>query len=250
MSKRTAAEIVGAIALTMLSVTNAAFADRVATTVITNIAAAVSPVLSQNMAAPVATFPTATSTGSVYAGTLYFEVVAVDSTGATTIGSNLMGTTSPGASNGYNITWPAVPGAVAYRTYFSTSTPVALIQYFNATTTTGFDFTSTSSPVYAPSGIPTVNTATVIRVLPNGSSYFNGGNFAIGTSSPVANFQVAAASSTNSATTTAEFGASGRTKGTCIKMYNDAGTAIYLHATSTSGILYYSTTDCASVSGF
>lgn len=54
----------------------------------------------------------------------------------------------------------------------------------------------------------------------------------IGTTTPLANFQVTA-SSTN-ATSTMEIGKTGQTAGGCLKMYNDAGTAEYvtIHGTT------------------
>ncbi len=252
MSKRTLAEIFGAAALIVLSLSNAAFADRVATTVITNLSSALSPVLSQNLAVPVASLPVATTTGSVSVGTIYFEVVATDGTGGTTIGSNLLATTTVYNSAAYNLTWPAIQGAAGYRIYFSTTTPVALTQYFNSTSTIGttmaYNFTSTSSPVFVPTGLPVTNTGYVIKVLPNGQSFFDGGNLAVGTTTPVANFQVAGTATTS--TTTAEIGASGRTIGSCLKMYRTDGSAIYAYVAAGATAFTLTTTACATVSGF
>ena len=73
------------------------------------------------------------------------------------------------------------------------------------------------------------------------------GNFGAGTTSPVANLQVT--NSTPNATTTAEFGRSGQNKGSCIKLYDEVGTAYYLKV-ATGGTLNLSATACASVSGF
>jgi hypothetical protein len=73
------------------------------------------------------------------------------------------------------------------------------------------------------------------------------GNIGIGTSTPVANFQ--ATNITANATTTIEFGRAGQNKGTCIKLYNEVGTAYYLKVNS-AGSLILSTTACASVTGF
>lgn len=72
------------------------------------------------------------------------------------------------------------------------------------------------------------------------------GQVAIGTTTPTANFTVVNPS--GNATTTVEFGRGGNTKGTCVKMYDDVGTAYYLHIAGAS--LIVSTNNCASVTGF
>lgn len=70
----------------------------------------------------------------------------------------------------------------------------------------------------------------------------NLGLMGIGTSTPVANFQVTA--STTNATTTMEVGKMSQTSGTCLKMYNDAGTAEYV--TIHNATLTVSATTCKS----
>lgn len=84
-----------------------------------------------------------------------------------------------------------------------------------------------------------------------GVTFFaSGGNFGIGISGPVANFQ--ATNSTANATTTIELGQTGQNKGTCMKMYDETGAAAYLYVKHSGGAptLSVSTTACASVVGF
>lgn len=73
------------------------------------------------------------------------------------------------------------------------------------------------------------------------------GSLGIGTTTPIANFQVA--NGTN-ATTTVEFGSSGQNKGTCIKLYRSDGSAIYASVAAGATTFTLSTTACASVTGF
>lgn len=58
------------------------------------------------------------------------------------------------------------------------------------------------------------------------------GKVGIGTTTPLANFQVTA--STSNATTSVSFGKVGQNKGTCITYYNTAGTAIYMYFVGTT----------------
>lgn len=145
-----------------------------------------------NMAPPSVSLPTAPGTGSITAGgTLYFQVTALDGQGEST-GANLVGTTTV-ASSALQLTWAAVTGATGYRVYFSTSTPQALTQYFSATSSANlyYTMTSTSSPVYVPSGQPTSNSAYGVKLNSTGSSYLLGGNVGIATSVPAMALDVA-----------------------------------------------------------
>jgi len=72
------------------------------------------------------------------------------------------------------------------------------------------------------------------------------GRIGIGTSTPKANLQVTHL--TANSTTTLDFGRAGQNKGTCMKLYDEVGTAYYLKVAG--GALNLSTTNCASVSGF
>ena len=87
--------------------------------------------------------------------------------------------------------------------------------------------------------------------LEAGAAYaalFTSGLVAIGTTTPVANFQVTNASS--NATTTIEHGKSGQTKGVCHKEYDDTGAAVYWYWHGTTIIAMTSANGCASVTGF
>ncbi len=72
------------------------------------------------------------------------------------------------------------------------------------------------------------------------------GSEGIGTTTPVANFQVA----NGNATTTVEFGSAGQSKGTCIKLYRTDGSAIYASVAAGATTFTLTTTPCASVTGF
>jgi hypothetical protein len=73
------------------------------------------------------------------------------------------------------------------------------------------------------------------------------GNTGIGTSTPIANFQVANGSN---ATTTMEIGSSGQNKGSCLKLYRTDGSAIYAYVAAGATIFTLTTTACANVSNF
>jgi hypothetical protein len=72
------------------------------------------------------------------------------------------------------------------------------------------------------------------------------GNVGFGTTTPVANFQVA----NGNATTTMEIGSSGQNKGSCLKLYRTDGSAIYAYVAAGATTFTLSTTACASVSNF
>jgi hypothetical protein len=73
------------------------------------------------------------------------------------------------------------------------------------------------------------------------------GSLGVGTSTPIANFQVANGSN---ATTTAEFGSSGQNKGSCLKLYRTDGSAIYAYVAAGATTFTLTTTACANVSNF
>jgi hypothetical protein len=86
---------------------------------------------------------------------LYFKVAAIGAGGTTTPTTELS-TTTVMASSQVNLTWTPSPGATGYAIYYATTTPGAENAYQMATTTNAYDFTSTSTPVYAnPLGFPT-----------------------------------------------------------------------------------------------
>jgi hypothetical protein len=130
-------------------------------------------VLSVGLTTPVVALPSATTTGSVASSTIYFEITAVDGTGNQTNPSNQLATTTL-SNAGFNLTWSPVAGATGYDVYFSTTTPAVFAQYFNATTSSAYDFTSTSSPVYA--FAPSTNNASAVSLTSQGTSFVYGGN--------------------------------------------------------------------------
>jgi hypothetical protein len=70
----------------------------------------------------------------------------------------------------------------------------------------------------------------------------------IGSSTPLANLQVA--NPTSNATTTLEFGSTGQNKGSCLKLYRTDGSAIYAYVAAGATTCTLSTTACANISGF
>ena len=77
-------------------------------------------------------------------------------------------------------------------------------------------------------------------------SYF-AGPVGAGSSTPVANFQVANGSN---ATTTMEIGSSGQNKDSCLKLYRTDGSAIYAYVAAGATTFTLTTTACANVSNF
>jgi hypothetical protein len=73
------------------------------------------------------------------------------------------------------------------------------------------------------------------------------GKVGAGTSTPIANFQVANGSN---ATTTMEIGSSGQNKGSCLKLYRTDGSAIYAYVAAGATTFTLTTTACANVSNF
>jgi hypothetical protein len=207
---------------------------------------------------------TSTTAGTVASSTAFtFAVAALDGNGTTTLSD--FNTITTDASTSPNeqirISWSAVPGAIGYAVYFATTssaTADTFTQYFYATSTNGVPSTSyvfaTSTGSLLGSYNKTDPTAYSVRLNPNGTSYLNGGGLQVlgklsaGSSTPVADLTATDAAA--NATTTVQLGKTGQNKGTCIKLYTDAGAAVYLHATSTSQPLYVSATACASVTGF
>jgi len=75
------------------------------------------------------------------------------------------------------------------------------------------------------------------------------GKIGIGSSTPIANLQVANGSN---ATTTVEFGSTSasQTKGSCLKLYRTDGTAIYAYVAAGATAFTLTTTACASITNF
>lgn len=194
-----------------------------------------------NMAAPSVFLPNATTTGSLGTNqTLYFQVTALDGQGEST-GANVVGTTTAASvTEGLQLTWLPVIGAFGYKVYFSTSTPLTLTQYFAATSTAGipnlyYTFTSTSSPVYAPGGQPTSNTAYGTLISGINNSYLLGGALSIGTSTFPTNvlFQLA----TSTATTTEEIGAKGASGGRIIMVDSNGSHTTCTEISTAAGVV-------------
>lgn len=220
-----AGTLIGALLLPL-----AVFAARTAIPVITGL---FPTALSINLPAPIVSLGNSTTTGSVYSNggqAIYFAVTALDNAGGETYPSNMVASSTGNQAHGWNLTWGAVQGAYGYRVYFSTSTALALTQYFNATSTTAtsYTFTSTSSPVFIPAGAPGSNTAYNIRINSTGNSWVNGGRIGVGTSTPQFLLHVVNEPIGNgvTATTTVGFGDSGTTTSRgCINLVTSAGTA-------------------------
>jgi hypothetical protein len=156
--------------------------------------------IGQPLATPqIASF--ATTTGGTLASStpLSFEVAALDGDGTTTVSLPISITTDASTtgnvSEAIKLSWSPVVGAQGYAIYVSTTTPALYNTYWLATSTggvpnTGFTFTSTSTPL-AGSYTKDDTTAFANRVMSDGSkSYFNGGSFGFGTSTPASSTPV------------------------------------------------------------
>jgi uncharacterized LabA/DUF88 family protein len=136
------------------------------------------------MAVPSSPAATATTGGTLTAGTYYYKVVATDGVGTTTGSSEVSCTVDGTTTNACQISWTAVTGASSYRIYGRATE--AQNQYW----------TSASSP-YTDTGtagtagtVPTVNTAYVTKLTASGNSWLLGGNVGIGTTAPAAPLHV------------------------------------------------------------
>lgn len=131
-----------------------------------------------------------TSGGTVASSTAYtFGVAALDPVGTTSIGSLVTVKTDPAGSPSERIqlSWSPVAGATGYAVFFATgtvSTAARLNQYFLATTSSAYTF-STSSASLAGSYANTDTTAFSDVIRPGGVSYINGDN-GTATGSPAA----------------------------------------------------------------
>lgn len=164
-----------------------------------------------------------TTTGSVTAGTVAFAVTALDGVGESVPG-NAVATSSVNTAHGYIISWSPVVGATSYRIYFATSTgsvTSGYVQYFTATTSSQFAFTSTSSPTYIPAGIPSSNSAYAVNLLANGVSWLNGGAVLVGTTTAKTNMSLTVATTT--ASTSAYIGAQNASGGRIIMVDSTTG---------------------------
>lgn len=223
------------------------FAERTAIPVLTGLFA--STTLSVALPAPSINISNATTTGSVSNGPMYFVVTALDGAGGESVSSNLMASTSPDNTHAWNVRWTAIPGATGYRVYFSTTTTALnFVQYFNATTTNAYNFTSTSSPIFTTVGAPVTGSgnAYVDKVNSSGNSWINGGNFAVGTTTSVSLFSVVNQPLGTGvvATTSSVFGDQATsTSRTCFNVVTSAGTkgSFYINA---AGVLVAELKSC------
>jgi hypothetical protein len=140
----------------------------------------------------------AATSGLASSTAYYFEVAALDRDGTTTVSLNASITTDASttqtAPEVINLSWSPIVGAQGYAIYFSTSTPTNFTQYFLATTTAGVPNTTygfaTSSGSLAGSYTKDDTTAFANRILPGSNSFFDGGPFGFGTSTPASSTPV------------------------------------------------------------
>jgi hypothetical protein len=133
----------------------------------------------------------ATTSGQTLASSTAFTVAiaALDGFGTTTISSAATITTDASTTEGVAVSWGAVPGATGYAVYVATGTVASFSQYF-VTTTNAFTLGTTTG---SKSGTNTLTdgTAFSVKINPLGASFFNGGRIGVGTSSPLANIDIA-----------------------------------------------------------
>lgn len=186
--------------------------------------------------------PNATTTGSVNAGYLAFSVTAIDGVGES-LPSVALATTSADNAHAYNLRWNAVPGASAYRIYFSTSSsPQSFTQYFLATTSNQYTFTATTSPTFIPAGIPSTNGAFSAIFNSSGPSWVLGGSMGIGTSTIGAGIMVSV--STTTATSTVEVGAKVASGGRMIFVDTSSGRTTCTELTTAGGAGTFKAVTC------
>ncbi len=171
----------------------------------------------------------------------YFNPNAIVNTGVVGINTN-----APNAP----LTVVASSGQTILRIRANNNSGTAIFGFRNSTSegsnTADIRSDRTNSPSAGDTALEFFNTKS--GVLSESGRFDTAGDFAVGSTTPVANFQVAA-SSTN-ATTTAEIGKSGQNKGSCLKLYRTDGSAIYAYVAAGATTFTLTTTACASVSGF
>jgi hypothetical protein len=135
------------------------------------------------LAQPILTGAATTTGGTMASSTqLYFAVAALDGQNGTTTVSNVLSQTTDASSTGqagegYEITWGAVTGATGYVVYYGSS-PTALSNYFVATTTNAFTFSTTTSAL-AGSYTKLDTTAFSVFLNPLGTSFLHSGGLSI-----------------------------------------------------------------------
>ncbi len=120
------------------------------------------------------------SGGTLASGTYFYQAIALDAAGGTTVASNEATAVVTGPNGSVSLTWSAVTGASSYRVYRGTSSGGENTYYTSSTNSlTDTGAAGTAGTIGSP-------TASVIKMAPNGNSWFMGGNVGIGTSAPVA----------------------------------------------------------------
>ena len=187
-----------------------------------------------------------TTTGSLATGTPFFiQVAALDGSGGMTVPSSEFSTTTATSSIGQlTLTWNAVTGAQSYDVFFATSSGAE--SSFFTSTSSSYTF-ATSTGASTTTEVST-STAFVNKLSASGNSYFLGGSFSIGSSTPIGTFQVSSASTT--ASTTIEFGSPSIQKATCIEVNRTNGSTSYLTILPGANTVTVSTSSCTTLSGF
>ena len=120
------------------------------------------------------------SGGTLASNTYFYQAIALDAAGGTTVASNEASAVVTGPNGSVSLTWSAVTGAASYRVYRGTSTGGENVFYTSATNSfTDTGAANTSGSIGSP-------TASVVKFSPNGNSWLMGGNVGIGTATPVA----------------------------------------------------------------
>lgn len=89
----------------------------------------------------------------------------------------------------------------------------------------------------------TATTTTATSTFVGGATFaIGGGNVGIGTSTPTTQLQVT--NSNTNATTTLEFGKTGQNKGSCLVLYDSAGTAVYAYVATGASTFTLSAVSC------
>jgi len=141
------------------------------------------------MSAPTGMTATATTGGTLAAGTYYIRVVASEGSGTTVGSAEVSATVSPPTTNAISVSWGAITGASSYRVYVGTTSGGQ--DRFWTTTATSFTVTAFGTGDGSTAGtVPTTTTAYGVRVTATGNSWFLGYNVSIGTVSPVSKLTV------------------------------------------------------------
>lgn len=132
----------------------------------------------------------ATTGGTLAAGTYYIKIVASDGVGTTTGSSEASCTVDGTTTNACSISWSAVTGASSYRVYVGSSSG-GQDRYWS-TSATSYTLTAFGTGDGSTAGtVPTVTTAYVNKLTASGNSWMLGGNVGIGTAAPISKLQVA-----------------------------------------------------------